>query len=98
MADESSSAPPATTRCKVYCAKTDEATLQDAAAKPVNGAYPTVEGQTAQFYAVASTDVNSENGRFFLATPSLQLTVAVARGRPFEVGKSYYLDFTESST
>lgn len=85
-----------TTRCKVVCSATTEGLTNDYnQPKNADGTYVQVEVQNATFYAVASSDPNSENAKFFASTPSISLSLSVLRGRPFEAGKEYYLDFVD---
>ena len=37
---------------------------------------------------------NTENSKFWEATPSGQLTIQCSKFQPFEPGKEYYLDIT----
>lgn len=58
-----------------------------------------VECRTLYFSPVYSSDPNSENRKFWKSTPSGQLTMWVVNPeawKHFEVGKSYYLDFSEA--
>jgi hypothetical protein len=41
------------------------------------------------------TGGNEENERFFEATPAGQITLSAVRDDHFEVGRDYYVDFTE---
>ena len=64
-----------------------------------NGKIPSYGNQTTVcFNAVYSSDPNSENKVFTDATPSGRLEITISHDKPaldlFEVGKSYYLDFT----
>lgn len=53
---------------------------------------------TVHLNAVYSSDPNSENKAFSDATPSGQINISIANDKPaleaFELGKSYYVDFT----
>ena len=55
-------------------------------------------GNEYEFGAVYSTDPNHENKAFWDATPSAMLTMTISnpKAQIFEVGKEYYLDFTEA--
>lgn len=46
------------------------------------------------FFPVYSSDPASENKAFWDATPSGELKMTCILSEAFEVGKSYYLDFT----
>ncbi len=62
-----------------------------------NAITPSGDGHQISLNVVYSNDVQSEDGRFTKATPSGSLTMQVdnpAAGIQFEVGKSYYVDFT----
>ncbi len=81
-----------TTRAKLTCSSVEER----------KGAWPADGGpydpekvvHVAKLYAVA--DGSEENKQFFASTPQATLEIGVMRDCPFEVGKSYYLDFTEA--
>jgi hypothetical protein len=49
---------------------------------------------SAEFHPV--TGDSPENKEFFAATPSGRIEVSTVRADHFEVGKSYYVDFTEA--
>lgn len=53
---------------------------------------------TVGLSAVYSNDPASENKAFSDATPSGQINISIAQGKPaldaFEMGKAYYVDFT----
>lgn len=68
------------TVCKFKCA----------AATPKDDPGP----HSATFQVVYSG--SPENERFFAATPCGSISLAVARGQPFEVGKEYYVTFDEA--
>lgn len=73
-----------TVRAKVHCSK-----------------FVNSDGSTQlNFYGVCSQDPNSENKAFSDATPSLNVSMGIAAGKPaadaFESGKCYYMDFTEA--
>jgi hypothetical protein len=55
-------------------------------------------GTTVCLSAVYSSDPHSENKAFSDATPSGQISISIADGKPaldaFEMGKAYYVDFT----
>jgi hypothetical protein len=56
----------------------------------------TVELRTLEFSPPYSNDPNSENGKFFNATPygKIELgTVNPEAWKQFELGKEYYIDF-----
>ena len=62
----------------------------------VPGAHPC----TVQLNPVYSDDKNSENGKFYAATPGGSITLSWVRpevAAQFEVGKAYYIDFTPAS-
>lgn len=51
-------------------------------------------------FPVVSSEPDSENSKFFAATPSGQLMLGVVNEKAaeqFEVGKEYYLDFTPAN-
>lgn len=54
-------------------------------------------GTTVTLSAVYSNDPHSENKVFSDATPSGQISISIADGKPaleaFELGKPYYVDF-----
>ncbi|TAV48427.1 hypothetical protein ELI30_09000 [Rhizobium leguminosarum] len=55
------------------------------------------EGNTCFFHTVWSEDIQSENGRFTVATPWGELRMTVdnpSAAIQFEPGQEYYLDFT----
>ncbi len=61
------------------------------------GAWQETEMRTLIFQAVHSQDPNSENRRFWEATPSGEIrlgTVSPAAWEQFELGKEYYIDFS----
>ena len=47
-------------------------------------------------FAVVTGKGSPENEKFFASTPSGEIKVGVVRDDHFEVGKSYYVDFTEA--
>ncbi|UAK24331.1 hypothetical protein [Sphingomonas nostoxanthinifaciens] len=58
------------------------------------------EGRVVKFHTVYSEEVQSEDGRFTKATPWGSLEMLVDNpdaALQFEVGKSYYLDFTPAA-
>lgn len=71
-------------RAKMYC----------------GGKYDVTGGVQIHLTAVYSNDPNSENKAFSDATPSAEMTMFIAGGKPaadlFEAGKEYYLDFTKA--
>lgn len=48
----------------------------------------------AKFSAVTGNSSNEENKTFFAATPSGSIQVSTVKEDHFEVGKTYYVDFT----
>lgn len=48
----------------------------------------------AEFQVVTSD--SEENKKFFAATPSGNIKVGTVKADHFEVGKTYYVDFTET--
>lgn len=44
----------------------------------------------------AVSDTSEENKKFFAATPNGNITLSTVTEDVFEVGKSYYVDFTEA--
>jgi len=54
----------------------------------------------AKFSAVTGHGAvpNSENAKFFAATPSGQLSVGSLKADNFDVGREYYLDLTAADT
>jgi hypothetical protein len=67
------------TRCKVKCTHTGQSEYG-----------PKENIHTATFGPVYRG--GPENEKFFAATPSITIEVAIMR-QPFEVGKEYYIDF-----
>lgn len=59
---------------------------------------PSYYTTTVGLSAVYSSDPTSENKAFSDATPSGQINISIANDKPalaaFEIGKSYYVDFT----
>lgn len=58
------------------------------------------ELQTIKLSPVSSSDPNSENAKFWAATPSGQIelgTVNADAAKQFEIGKEYYVDFTPAA-
>jgi len=53
------------------------------------------DGQRAKFEAVTSG--SEENDRFFDFTPYGSLDMGTVHGKLFEIGKEYYLDFSEAT-
>jgi hypothetical protein len=61
--------------------------------------YETVEARTLTFNPVYSIDPESENRLFWNATPSGELKLQMVNPEAwsqFEMGKMYYLDFSEA--
>jgi hypothetical protein len=62
--------------------------------------YETIEARTMNFAPVyGGTDANAENKLFWQATPSGKLEMQMVNPEAwsqFEMGKCYYLDFTEA--
>ncbi len=50
------------------------------------------ELQMAYFAGVYDPDPESDNGSFFKATPSFNMTVGVMNKQHFQSGKDYYVD------
>jgi len=72
------------TRCKMQCMKV------------VQNAY---NGNDFEFHPVYSDDENSENKKFWEATPSGKLEFQCLNPDvKFEAGKEYYIDISEAST
>ncbi len=77
----------ASTRCKFRCNSV----------LPINPAQEMPSGVIVNLSAVMSDDPESENGKFWTATPSGQTTLWINNpegAAVFEQGKDYYVDFT----
>jgi hypothetical protein len=75
---------PVSVRAKMTCSKKE----------------PFGDGFEIELYPVYSADPDSENGRFFNATPGGQVRLSIVNpsaADAFEVGKEYYVDFTPAS-
>lgn len=56
-------------------------------------------GKSVTLQPVYSSDPNSENGQFYKATPGGKIelsTVNDEAAKQFEIGKEFYVDFTEA--
>ncbi len=85
-----------TVRAKFYCDRIDKT---ESAYRQGNE-YVKQEARTFHLRPVYSDDPNSENKKFWNATPGGELTLqAVNRDvwDKFEIGKEYYLDITHAS-
>ena len=78
----------------------------DASGEPVKNpetGYPEYEPfnqPTVHLSAVSDNDPNSENGRFWTATPSGQITMSINNpegAEVFEVGEDYYVTFEKAN-
>lgn len=79
------------TRCKFKCSsKTEkEASFWDSVANVSKW------GKVYDFEFWVVSGNSEENKQFFASTPSGKINVATVRDDTFQVGKEYYLDFTE---
>lgn len=80
----------ASTRCKFRCNSI----------LPINPTQADTSGVIVNASAVMSDDPESENGKFWTATPSGQITLWInnpAGAAVFEQGKDYYVDFTPAA-
>jgi hypothetical protein len=82
------------------------AAKRDEAGAPVkdergNYVYVPIEMQTVKLSPVyANGDPNHENSKFWAATPSGSITLGTVNAdavRPFDLGKEFYIDFTEAT-
>ena len=90
-----------TVRCKFRC----NSALQSESSRSKKVEDPTAQGgfrwenepfilHTVTFTPVYSSKPESENKRFWDATPSGKLEFGTIREMPFEIGKEYYLDIS----
>jgi len=80
----------ASTRCKFRCNSV----------LPINPASELPSGVIVNLSAVTSDDAESENGKFWTATPSGQTTLWISNpegAAVFAQGTDYYVDFTPAS-